>query len=95
MKEVENNIHACAAFAPVLFGEENNLDEVKAMVQSCHLTAGQAFLLYSQLDSTEPREVIVALQSKLEKFESFEELFHVARLKSRLRKSRPQPKHRF
>ncbi|CAI5705096.1 hypothetical protein KXD40_001689 [Peronospora effusa] len=89
VKEVENNIHARAAFAPVTFGEEDNLDEVKAtveaLVQSCQLTAGQAFSLYSQLDSNEPvdqvsaREVIAALQSELKKSESFEELFPVAK----------------
>ncbi|KAG7392684.1 hypothetical protein PHYPSEUDO_015073 [Phytophthora pseudosyringae] len=74
-REVEMDIHARAAFAPVLPGEEDNLDEVKAtveaLVHSSHLTAGQAFSLYSQLDSSDPvekmsaREIIAAMQSEL------------------------------
>ncbi|KAF4135178.1 DnaJ domain [Phytophthora infestans] len=74
VEEVEREIHARAAFAPVLPGEEDNLDEVKAtveaLVHSNYLTAGQAFSLYSQLDSNDPveqvsaREIVAALQSE-------------------------------
>ncbi|KAG1683474.1 hypothetical protein DVH05_015125 [Phytophthora capsici] len=74
-KDVEKDIHARAAFAPVLPGEEDNFDEekatVEALVHSHHLTAGQAFSLCSQLDSGDPveqvsaREIIAALQLEL------------------------------
>ncbi|EEY66288.1 uncharacterized protein PITG_03845 [Phytophthora infestans T30-4] len=74
VEEVEREIHARAAFAPVLPGEEDNLDEVKAtveaLVHSNYLTAGQAYSLYSQLDSNDPveqvsaREIVAALQSE-------------------------------
>ncbi|KAL4095519.1 hypothetical protein PRIC1_008893 [Phytophthora ramorum] len=88
-KEVENDIHARAAFAPVLPGEDDNLDEVKATVESLvhsrHLTAGQAFSLYSELDSIDPveqvsaREIIAALQSELVDAEPECELFPIAK----------------
>ncbi|KAL3666651.1 hypothetical protein V7S43_008271 [Phytophthora oleae] len=94
-EDVEKDIHARAAFAPVLPGEEDNLDDVKATVEalihSHHLTAGQAFSLCSQLDSSDPvehvsaREIIAALQAELahaepesENTEDFE-LFPVAK----------------
>ncbi|OWZ23125.1 hypothetical protein PHMEG_0002048 [Phytophthora megakarya] len=95
-KDVEKEIHSRAVFAPVLPGEEDNLDDIKATVESLvhsnHLTTGQAFSLYSQLDSNEPveqmaaREIIAALQSELgnvepesESSDTFEELFPVAK----------------
>ncbi|GMF19566.1 unnamed protein product [Phytophthora lilii] len=91
-EEVEQDIHARAAFAAVLPGEEDDLKAtVETLVHSRHLTAGQAFSLCSQLDSSDPveqvsaREIIAALQSELagEEPESgnpeeFEELFPVA-----------------
>ncbi|KAK1947849.1 DnaJ subfamily B member 3 [Phytophthora citrophthora] len=74
-KDVEKDIHARAAFAPVLPGEEDNFDDekaaVEALVHNHHLTAGQAFSLCSQLDSGDPvdqvsaREIIAALQLEL------------------------------
>ncbi|KAG6610164.1 Chaperone protein DnaJ [Phytophthora cinnamomi] len=92
LEEVEKEIHARAAFAPVHPGEEDNLDEVKAtveaLVHSRHLTAGQAFSLCSQLDSSDPveqvsaREIIAALHAELadpepesENPDSFDKLF--------------------
>ncbi|KAG3036180.1 hypothetical protein PC121_g704 [Phytophthora cactorum] len=99
-EEVERDIHARAAFAPVLPGEEDNLDEVKAtveaLVHSNYLTAGQAFSLCSQLDSTDPveqvsaREIIAALQSEHENAEPESEslddfeLFPVAKAGSKI-----------
>ncbi|ETO59887.1 hypothetical protein F444_21833 [Phytophthora nicotianae P1976] len=78
-EEVERDIHARAAFTPVLPGEDDDLDEVKATVEALvhynYLTAGQAFSLYSQLDSNDPveqvsaREIIAALQSEHENAE--------------------------
>ncbi|KAE8878217.1 hypothetical protein PF005_g6617 [Phytophthora fragariae] len=96
-EEVEKDIHARAAFAPVLPGEEDTFDEVKAtveaLVHSRHLTAGQAFSLCSQLDSSDPveqvsaREIIAALQTELadaepesENPDHYEELFPVAKI---------------
>ncbi|RLN87448.1 hypothetical protein BBJ28_00009390 [Nothophytophthora sp. Chile5] len=71
----EQEIHARAAFTPVLPGEEDSLDDVKAMVEALvhseHLTTGQAFELYARLDSDDPiewvsaREIILALHSRL------------------------------
>lgn len=95
-EEVEKDIHARAAFVPILPGEEDNLDEVKAtveaLVHSRHLTAGQAFSLCSQLDSSDPveqvsaREIIAALQAELadaepesESSDNYEELSPVAK----------------
>ncbi|GMF26045.1 unnamed protein product [Phytophthora fragariaefolia] len=74
-EELEKDIHTRAAFAPILPGDEDSLDEVKGVVEtlvhSRHLTAGQAFSLCSQLDSSDPveqvsaREIIAALQAEL------------------------------
>ncbi|POM57971.1 Hypothetical protein PHPALM_37448 [Phytophthora palmivora] len=102
--EVEKDIHARAAFAPVLPGEEDNLDEVKATIESLvhnhHLTTGQAFSIYSQLDSNDPveqlsaHEIVAALQSELvnpepevEHEDAFEELFPVSKTDSKIEKS--------
>jgi hypothetical protein len=83
----------------VLPGEDDSLDEVKATVESLvhskHLTAGQAFSLYEQLDSKDPveqvsaREIIAALQSELaepesERADTFEELFPVAKKEDKI-----------
>ncbi|KAG7402210.1 hypothetical protein PHYBOEH_005773 [Phytophthora boehmeriae] len=76
----------------ILPGEEDGLESVnatvEALVHSQHLTAGQAFSLYSQLDSKDivqevaAREIIAALQFELddsqpeaEKVEDCEDLF--------------------
>ncbi|KAF1777138.1 hypothetical protein GQ600_27655 [Phytophthora cactorum] len=88
-EEVERDIHARAAFAPVLPGEEDNS-------MNNYLTAGQAFSLCSQLDSTDPveqvsaREIIAALQSEHENAEPESEslddfeLFPVAKAGSKI-----------
>ncbi|RLN95088.1 hypothetical protein BBJ28_00000088 [Nothophytophthora sp. Chile5] len=75
----EQEIHARAAFTPVLPGEEDSLDDIKAMVEALvhseHLTTGQAFELYARLDSDDPvewvfaREIVLALHSGLLKAE--------------------------
>ncbi|CAH0477062.1 unnamed protein product [Peronospora belbahrii] len=100
MKDMENTIHARAAFAPVLPGKDDNLDDVKVtvetLVQSRHLTARQAFSIHLQLESNDPveqvfaREVIAALQSELGnreiEFDSHEELFPVAKTNVKIEK---------
>lgn len=75
VEEVEQDIHARAAFAPILPGKVDNLEAVKATVETLvhnrHLTAGQAFSLYAQLDSDDvdqrdaAREIVLALQIDL------------------------------